>query len=91
MAEPDLSRASLLVLIVALLDRRVGGSAGLPPSEPARAAAILAELRRRTGQDFGADPHAWCDWFLSEYPLEFADTRRRIQEIERRALRKLRR
>jgi hypothetical protein len=90
MAEPDLSKKSLLELIVALLD----GRAGQPTS--VRAATILAELRRRTGQDFGADPRAWCDWFLSTRSLDrlrvdFADTRRRIREIERRALRKLKR
>jgi hypothetical protein len=87
MAEPDLSQASLPDLIVELLlDGRAGHSVDL-----------LTELRRRTGQDFGADPHAWRAWFLSTYPsdeigrlrLDFAETRRRIREIERRALRKL--
>jgi hypothetical protein len=91
MAEPDLSQKSLRDLIVALL---MDGRAGRLTS--VRAAAVVAELRRRSGQDFGADPKAWCDWFLSALPLdrlqlEFAETRRRIREIERRALRKLRR
>jgi hypothetical protein len=96
MADPDLSKKSLPDLIVALLCGHAARLAHSPSSEPARVAAILAELRRRTGQDFGADPHVWRDWFLSTYPLDqlqlqFAETRRRIQEIERRALRKSRR
>jgi hypothetical protein len=94
MAEPDLSQASLPDLIVALLlDGRAGPLVGLPVSMT----ALLTELHRRTGRDFGADPHAWCAWFLSTYPsdevgrlrLDYANTRRRIREIERRALRKL--
>ena len=97
MADPDLSQKSLLELIVALLlDGRPAFFVDAPSSEPVRATAILMELRRRTGQDFGEDPHAWRNWFLTAYPLdrlqlEFAETRRRIREIERRALRKLRR
>jgi len=88
MAEPDLSQTSLLDLIVELLAGRV---------EPVRLTALLAELHRRTGQDVDTDPGAWRDWFLRTYPLdevgrlrlEYAETRRRIREIERRALRKL--
>jgi hypothetical protein len=84
--EPDPSQTSLSDLIAELLlDRRAGHLVGL-----------LTELHRRTGQDFGADPHAWRDWFLSNYPsdevgrlrLDYAETRRRIRAIERRALRK---
>ena len=96
MAEPDLSRKSLPDLIVALLRGHAARLADSPSSEPARVAAILAELRRRTGQDLGADPGAWRDWFLRTYPsdevdrlrLEYTETRRRIREIEHRALRK---
>jgi len=86
-ADPDLSRTSLPDLIIELLDGR---------AEPARSTALLAELHRRTGQDIGADPRAWRDWFLRTYPsdevdrlrLEYTETRRRIREIEHRALRK---
>ena len=97
MAEPDLSQTSLPDLIVELLlDGRAGHVLDLLPFEPVSVAAILTELQRRTGQDFGADPNAWRDWFLSTYPsdevgrlrVKYADTRRRIREIERRALRK---
>jgi hypothetical protein len=97
-AEPDLSQASLPDLIVELLlDGRGGHVLDLLPFEPVSVTAILTELHRRTGQDFGADPHAWRAWFLSTYPsdeigrlqVEYAETRRRIREIERRALRKL--
>lgn len=97
MAQPDLSQKSRLELIVALLlDGRAAQLADSQSPEPTSVTVILAELRWRTGQDFGADPHAWRDWFLSTCPLdrlqlEFAETRRRIREIERRALRKLRR
>jgi hypothetical protein len=90
MAEPDLSKKSLLELIVALLSGRADHLTSI------RVPAVLAELRRRTGQDFGTDRRAWCDWFLGTYPLDrlqldFAETRRRIREIERRALRTLKR
>ena len=90
MAERDPNQVPLPTLIAALLlDGGVGRSPGTT--------AILAELRRRTGQDLGADAQAWRDWFLSTHPsdevgrlwLQFAETRRRIREIERRALRKL--
>jgi hypothetical protein len=100
MAKPDLSQASLPDLIIELLlDGRAGNLIDLLPFEPVSVAALLTELHRRTGQDLGADPHAWRAWFLSTYPsdevgglqVEYADTRRRIREIERRALRKLRR
>ena len=98
MAEPDLSQTSLPDLIVELL---LGGRAGnlgdLLPFEPVSVTALLTELHRRTGQDFGADPHAWRAWFLSTYPsdevgrlqVKYAETRRRIREIERRAPRNL--
>ena len=96
MAAPDLSQTSLLDLIVALLRGHAARLADSPSFDPVEVAAVLAELRRRTGQDLGTDAHVWCHWFLSTYPLdrlqsEFAETRRRIREIERRALRKLRR
>jgi hypothetical protein len=100
MTEPDLSQTSLPDLIVELLlDGRGGHVLDLLPFEPVGVAAILTELARRTGQDFGANPNAWRDWFLSTYPsgevgrlrVDYAETRRRIREIERRALRKLRR
>jgi hypothetical protein len=92
MAEPDLSKKSLRALIVALLDGRAGHLKDPPSSETVGVTAILAELRRRTGQDLGADPHAWSDWYLSTYPLDrlqlqFAEVRRRIRDIERRVLR----
>ncbi|MGH8734196.1 MAG: hypothetical protein ACREVB_10980 [Burkholderiales bacterium] len=69
----------------------------LLPFEPVNVTAILTDLRRRTGQDFGADPRAWRAWFLSTYPsdevgrlqVEYAETRRRIREIERGAQRNL--
>ena len=88
MAEPDLSEISLPDLIAALL---LDGEVRRAPT----ATAILAQLRRRSGQDLGEDPKAWRDWFLRQHPsdevvLQFAETRRRIREIERRALRKLR-
>jgi hypothetical protein len=92
MAKPEPNQPPLSNRIAALLlDGGVSGSPGTT--------AILAELRRRTGQDLGADPQAWRDWFLRTHPsdevgrlwLQFAETRRRIREIERRALRKLRR
>jgi hypothetical protein len=95
MAEPDLSQTSLPDLIVALLlDGRGGHVLGLLPFDPISVTAILTELQRRTGQDFG--PQAWRAWFLSTYPsdevgrlrLDYARTRRRIREMERRALRK---
>ena len=84
MAEPDPDPTSLADLIVELL------------LEPFSGGALLAELHRRTGQSFDADPHAWRDWFLRTYPsdevdrlrLEYTETRRRIREIEHRALRK---
>jgi hypothetical protein len=84
MVERDPSQMSLPDLIAALL---LNGGV----SHSARATAILAELRRRTGQDLGADPKAWWDWFLptrslDEVALQYAETRRRIREIERRAL-----
>ena len=100
MAEPDLSQTSLPDLIVELLlDGQGGHVVGLLPFEPVSVTALLTELHRRTGQDLGADPQAWRAWFLSTYPsdevgrlrLEYAETRRRIREIERRAQRKLRR
>jgi hypothetical protein len=98
MTEPDLSQTSLPDLIVELLlDGRAGHILDLLPFEPVSVTVLLTELQRRTGKDFGADPQAWRDWFLSTYPLdevgrlrvEYAETRRRIREIERRALRKL--
>ena len=96
MADPDLSKKSLLDLVVALLRGHAARLADSLSYDPDEVAAVLAELRRRTGRDFGADPHAWRHWLLSTYPLdrlqlEFAETRRQIQEIERRARRKLRR
>ena len=96
MAEPDLTQTSLPDLIVELLlDGRAGHVLELLAFEPVSVTALLAELRRRTGEDFGADPRTWRDWFLTTYPsdevgrlrLEYAETRRRIREIERRALR----
>jgi|SRR5687767_360323 hypothetical protein len=100
MAEPDLRQTSLADLIVELLlDGRGGHVVGLLPFEPVSVTALLTELHRRTGQDLGADPQAWRAWFLSAYPsdevgrlrLEYAETRRRIREIERRAQRRQRR
>ena len=97
MAEPDLTQTSLPDLIVELLlDGRAGHLVDLLPIEPISVTALLAELHQRTGQDFGADPHAWRAWFLSTYPsdqvgrlrLDYAKTRRRIREIERRARRR---
>jgi hypothetical protein len=97
MAEPDLSQTSLPDLIVALLlDGRSGHVVDLLPFEPVSVTALLTELHRRAGQDFGADPQAWRAWFLSTYPsdevgrlrVEYAETRRRIRAIESRALRK---
>jgi hypothetical protein len=97
MAEPDLSQTSLPDLIVELLlDGRAGHVLDLLPFEPISVTALLTELRRRTGQEVGADPYAWRDWFLSTYPsdelgrlqVKYAETSRRIREIERRALRK---
>lgn len=89
MAQPDVGQTSLPDLIAALL---LDGWAG-------QLTILLTELHRRTGQDFGADAQAWRDWFLSAYPsdevgrlrLDCAETRRRIREIERRALRKRKR
>jgi hypothetical protein len=98
MAEPDLSQTSLPDLIVdLLLDGRAGHVLDLLPFEPVSVTDIVTELHRRTGESFGADPHLWRAWFLSTYPsdeagrlqVEYAETRRRIREIERRALRKL--
>ena len=69
MAEPDLSQTSLPDLIVALLlDGRSCHLVDLLPFEPLSVTALQTELHRRTGQDFGADPHAWRAWFLSTYP-----------------------
>ena len=97
MAEPDLSQTPLPDLIVALLlDGRSCHVVELLPFEPVSVTALLTELHRRTGQDLGADPNAWQAWFLNTHPsdevgrlrVEYAETRRRIREIERRALRK---
>jgi hypothetical protein len=65
----------------------------LLPFEPVSVTALLTDLRRRTGQELGADPHAWRDWFVSTHSsdelgrlqVEYAKTSRRIREIERRA------
>jgi hypothetical protein len=98
MAEPDLSQTSLPNLIVALLlNGRSGHVVELLPFEPVSVTALLTELHRRTGPDLGGDPQAWRAWFLRTYPsdelgrlsVEYAETRRRIREIERRAQRKL--
>ena len=97
MAEPDLSQTPLPDLIAALLlDGRSGRVVEPLPFEPGSVTALLTELHRRTGQDFGADPYAWRAWFLRTYPSDevgrlrvgHAEIRRRIREIERRALRK---
>jgi hypothetical protein len=99
MVDADLSTVPLPDLIVELLlDGRAGYLPALLPFEPIDATAILAELQRRTGEVFGADMHAWRDWFLATHGdavdrgwVELAETKRRIRIFERRALRKLRR
>src|SRR5687768_5725061 len=84
MAEPDLSQTPLPDLIVELLlDGRGSHVVGLLPFEPVSVTVLLTELHQRTGQNFGAYPHAWRAWFLSTYPsdevgrlqVEYADTR----------------
>ena len=67
--------------------RRSGEDAGLD--------AVLQKLTDATGQDFGSDVKAWVEWFRgSDGPSgmrreDLGATRRRIQEIEAKALRKL--
>jgi hypothetical protein len=98
MNQIDLRQVALADLLAELfLDGRAGHLIpNLSPFEPISLAAILDELRRRTGQDHGADVDAWCDWYLNEQPdaadldrvtVEYARTRRQILAIERRARR----
>ena len=98
MADPDLTTVPLPDLIVELLlDGRSRYLRDLLPFEPISATAILAELQRRTGKDFGTDRHAWRDWFLRTHPgdevdrrsVELAEIQRRIRIFEDRARRRL--
>lgn len=97
MPEIDLGRPTLDELVVELiLDGRAGPILDLATFEPVSLTGILAELRRRTGQDCGANMDVWRDWYLNDCPeatelgrlrVEYAGTRRRILEFERRARR----
>lgn len=99
MPEIDLGRLKPEELVVELLlDGRARPILDLTPFEPVSVTSILAELRRRAGRDHGANMDAWRDWYLNDCPektalgrlkVEYAGTRRRILEFERRARRKL--